>query len=287
VSTRLLACALGVILAAGCAHAPTGAEAQDATTRPVDGVGQEPAAPGPLAGSVHVALGVPVDLDPSDDVLLDRQHWVASYNPRRLVPNWVSWRVVATDLGAAARQDNFRADAMLPAGLYRVKPTDYQKSGYDRGHMCPSADRTASVEANSATFLMTNMQPQLPALNRGPWKDLESFSRMLVRSGKEVQIVTGGVFEGATTTIGPGIAVPSANFKVVVVLDPGQGVADVTVDTTVYAIVMPNARSISATRWTQYLVSVDEVERRTGYDLLSDVRDDVENVIEARVAPPP
>jgi endonuclease G, mitochondrial len=241
-----------------------------------------------LATSVHVALGIPIDSDPSDDYLIDREYWVASYNDARRIPNWVAWRVVPSDLGTAPRQDDFRADHLLPTEFYRVTQNDYRNSGYDRGHMCPSADRTSTVAANSATFLMTNMQPQAPALNRGVWAAFEDFTRTLVRQGKQVQVVSGGVFEPDTaTTIGPGISLPTANFKVVVVLDLDQGPADVTMDTTVYSVIMPNSTTVTGTKWTQYLTSVDEVERRSGYDLLREVRNDIEAIIEAKVATAP
>jgi endonuclease G len=62
---------------------------------------------------------------------------------------------------------------------------------------------------------------------------------------------------------------------------------DATSSTPVYAIIIPNTTDVKGTKWFQYMVSVDEVERQTGYDFLRDVPDDVENVIEARVATPP
>ena len=134
---------------------------------------------------------------------------------------------------------------------------------------------------------MTNMQPQAPELNRGPWKILEDYERSLAGQGKQVQIVAGGIFKPEPTKVGPGVEVPTANFKIIVVLEPGQGATDVTGSTPVYAIIIPNAAEVRGTKWFQYLVSVDEVEKQTGYDFLRDVPDDVETVIEARVATPP
>jgi len=240
-----------------------------------------------IVGSVHVTLGIPLDNDPSDDYLLNRQYWVASYNPKRLVPNWVAWRLVPSDLGNQARSNSFAPDKNLPSTITIVQPKDYAKSGYDKGHMCPSADRTSALPANTETFLMTNMQPQLHSLNAGPWKSLETYERGLAASGKQVEIVAGGVFTNSTATIGPGIAVPTANFKILVVQEPGQTASDVTTSTPVYAVIMPNKAESAGTKWTQFLVSVDEVERQTGYDFLSEIPDDVENVIEARVANAP
>jgi endonuclease G len=71
----------------------------------------------------------------------------------------VSWHLATNWIGSAARQDDFRADPNLPAGWYRPGATSYSGSGFDRGHKCPSADRTSSVADNSATFLMSNMMP--------------------------------------------------------------------------------------------------------------------------------
>jgi endonuclease G len=271
-------------VAAGCAHAPEKRQphGHPATDRPA----LPPLASVRFTGGVHAILGIPLDADPHDDLLIDRRYWVASYNPKRHVPNWVAWRVVAADLGVIHRRDSFRPDDLLPFGIVAVKATDYRGSGHDRGHMCPSADRTATAEANDSTFLMTNMQPQLHALNAGPWEGLETYERELAMTGKQVQIVAGGIFGPATSTIGPGIAVPTANFKIVVVLEPGQTAAEVGLHTRVFAVVMPNSPSAARTRWPQYLVSVDEVERRSGYDFLRDVRDEIEVVIEARVAEP-
>ena len=61
----------------------------------------------------------------------------------------------------------------------RVFPVDYTRSGYDRGHLCPSSHRTRDSETNAATFLMTNMHPQVHALTAGPWKSAETYERNL------------------------------------------------------------------------------------------------------------
>jgi endonuclease G len=240
-----------------------------------------------LDGSRHVLLGIPTDTDPSDDYLLDRKYWVASYNPSRLVANWVAWELVADDLGSAERTNAFAADTFLPGGFRFVTPRDYVHSGYDKGHMCPSADRTSTPSANAATFLMTNMQPQRHVLNAGPWEGLERYERGLAFQGKQLEIIAGGIFTNSTTTIGPGVAVPTANFKIVVVMNPGETATDVTLSTPVYAVIMPNSASAKGTKWTQYLVPVAEIEKETGYDFLSKVPAPVQKVIEAKVAAPP
>jgi len=76
--------------------------------------------------------------------------------------------------------DNFHPDDALPATWYKVRPNDYTGSGYDRGHIAPSADRTRNEADNSATFLMSNRMPQVPEINKGVWGDLEEYCRRLV-----------------------------------------------------------------------------------------------------------
>jgi endonuclease G len=242
-----------------------------------------------LTGNRHVLLGIPLDADPSDDYLIDREYWVASYNSGRLVPNWVSWELVASDLGSLKRPkpEPFAEDTALPSTMIHVGRNDYAGSGYDRGHMCPSADRNTTRDVNTITYLMTNMQPQLPDLNRYPWKALEDVERRLAGEGKQLQIIAGGVFPASPERIGTRkISVPSANFKIIVVMGAGEKAADVTLSTTVCSVIMPNRPEVKDKKWYEYLVSVDEIEKQTGYDFLRDVPDDVENVIEARVPTP-
>lgn len=276
-----------VILVAGLGCAHRGGSGTTPASAPPSGL--EPQAPLPkpegagLQGSPHVLLGIPLDTDPSDDLLIDRTFWVASYNPRRLVANWVAWSLSADDLGSIRRRDTFRADPGLPESFRRVGKNDYRNSGYDRGHLCPSADRTASVEANDSTFLMTNMHPQVPELNQVRWKQVEEKERSLAAGSERLQIIAGGIFPANPTTIGPGIAVPDASFKIIVVLEADQTAADVTATTKVCSFIMPNRPEVKNARWYDYLVSVDEIEKQTGYDFLRDVPDDIENVIEAKV----
>jgi endonuclease G len=246
-----------------------------------------PVAPAPTPTSVHLALGLPTDGDPGDELVVDHGTFVLSYDPRRRVANWVSWRLEASDLGPVPRQDDFHPDELLPAAMFHVRPLDYRGSGLDRGHLCPAGDRTSTAEANRSTFVMTNMQPQVHALNVGPWEGLERWERRRAAEGGQLFIVAGGLFDPAATTIGPGIAVPRASYKILVLLAPGEGPASVTTETAVYAVVMPNAPTVAGTRWPRYLVAVDDVERASGYDFLPAIPPAVGAVLEARRARPP
>lgn len=239
-----------------------------------------------ISSSVHVALGTPRDADPSDEYFIDEHSFVLSYSPEKRVPNWVAWQLDRAHLGHIRRKDDFRCDLALPARFYRVKESDYLHSGYDRGHMCPSADRQDSAEDNSQTFLFTNIQPQLHELNAGPWEQLEGYARLRVQHGALLYVVAGGVFSAPFPIIGNRVAVPAANFKIIVVLNQGQGPRDVDESTQVLAVLMPNRRGVGASEWTEYLTSVDAIERASGYDFLSAIPERVQRVIEARTARP-
>jgi endonuclease G len=211
-----------------------------------------------------------------------KPQYAMAYHRDRGTPNWVSWHLDSSWLGTTPRQDDFRADTTLPSGWYRVLGTDYSGSGYDRGHMTPSADRTKTVADNSSTFLMTNMIPQLPANNQGPWANLETYCRTLVSSGNELYIVSGPY--GTQGTIASGhVTVPSQTWNVIIVLPSGTNdAARVTTSTRVIAVIMPNSGTINSD-WRTYRVSVDQVEALTGYDFFASAPDAAENLIEALV----
>lgn len=226
----------------------------------------------------------------SNNYLMVKTYYSMSYNKSRAIPNWVSWYVNSSSFGSAARQDDFRADATLPAGWYQVSGSSYSGSGFDRGHNCPSADRTSSIAANSATFLMTNMIPQAPNNNQRTWANLENYTRTLVNQGNEVYVIMGSYGTGGTgangtfSTINGGrVTVPNRVWKVLVVLPNGSGdVSRVSTSTRIIAIDTPNSNSVSST-WGSYRTTVNAIEAATGYNILSAVADNVENVIEARV----
>lgn len=99
-----------------------------------------------------------------NNYLMIKTQYTLSYSRDKGKPNWVSWHLSSAWLGSNARQDNFAAAASLPSSWYHVGSTSH--SGFDRGHNCPSADRTGSVADNTVTFLMTNTMPQAPRNNQ-------------------------------------------------------------------------------------------------------------------------
>ena len=242
----------------------------------------------------HLAMGNPsgatTDAANPTNYLLSKIQYAASYHRDKGKPNWVSWHLSQAWVGSTPRQDNFAADATLPSGWFRATSSSYTGSGFDRGHNCPSADRTGSVADNTATFLMTNMMPQSANNNQRTWAGLETYCRTLVNAGNEVYIICGSYGSGgtgvngyATTIAGGKITVPSNCWKVVVVLPEGSADASrVTTATRVIAINTPNNQTL-ATSWGSYRTSVDAIEAATGYDILSAVSSTVQATIELKV----
>lgn len=222
--------------------------------------------------------------------LMTKTQYSLSYHRDRGTPNWVSWHIDNTWLGSAPRQDDFRADASLPSGWYRVSGSSYSGSGFDRGHNCPSADRTYNTTDNSATFLMTNMIPQAPTNNQQTWAKLEDYCRKLVSQGNEVYVVMGSYGSGGTgskgtfKTINSGrVTVPNRIWKVALVLPKGTNdVSRVTTSTRVIAVNTPNTNSIS-TNWGSYRTTVDAIESATGYNLFSNLSSSLQSTLESRV----
>lgn len=213
-----------------------------------------------------------------------------SYSRDRGIPNWVSWHLFSGDLGNTSRQDDFRPDVTLPPGWYQVAPAAYSGGGFDRGHNIPSGDRTVSVTANSSTFLMTNMIPQAPSFNQGPWAIMEDSLRRLVTAGNELYIVMGSYGSGGTgnngftTTIDAGrITVPANVWKVALVLPNGNGDSSrVSTATRIIAVNFGNS-NLSTGNWKSYRVSVDAIEAATGLDLFRRLPVGLQATLESRV----
>jgi endonuclease G len=225
-----------------------------------------------------------------ENFLLDRKYFSLSYSATRNIPNWVSWHIDLNDIGSTDRQNNFHSDTELPHSWYKVNESSYTGSGFDRGHNCPSADRTKSTTANSTTFLMTNMIPQAPNHNRKTWAKLEDYIRELVKSGNEAYIIMGNYGKGGTGSKGYAssissnrITVPARIWKVILLLPEGTNDLNrINGKTRVIAVDTPNINSID-NNWKLYRTSVDAIEKATGYDLFSNIPESIQKTIEVKI----
>ncbi len=248
--------------------------------RPQYPASQTPATP--TSPDDNLALGNPsgATSDPANatNYLLAHPEYTVGYNANRGTPIWVSWHLGRADLGRAPRQNNFRPDPALPRQFYPVTPASYARAGFDKGHNCPSGDRTADLDANAATFLMSNMVPQAPHNNQQTWAHLEDYGRAQVQRGQEIYLIMGSYGRGGTgkngfaETLDQGrVTVPARIWKVMVILPEGSNdLQRLTTDPAVrvLAVDTPNDNGIDPD-WRQYLTSVDKIEAATGLDLLS------------------
>jgi len=229
----------------------------------------------------------------SENYLIDMKFYTESYSSSRGTPNWVSWHIDASRIGSTGRLDNFASFLDLPSNYYQVQSNSYSGSGFDRGHNCPSGDRTSSTEANSSTFLMPNMIPQAPNNNQKAWASLESYLRAEVQKGFEVYIIMCSYGKGGTGSIGFAetinggkIVVPKRVWKVAVILPIGNNdLARVTSDTRVLAIDTPNENNISSD-WKSFITTIDAVEKSTSYDLLSKLPTAIQKALQAKLFVP-
>ncbi|MGB7201930.1 MAG: DNA/RNA non-specific endonuclease [Pyrinomonadaceae bacterium] len=222
--------------------------------------------------------------DDADNYLVVHRSHVLSYNNSRGTLNWVAWRTRRTDLGERRERPDFEADKSLPRNFKRARYYDYSGSGYQRGHMLPSADRFADAELNGETFLMTNIVPQEGDLNEFPWERLESHARSLVYRGGETYTIA-GVY-GDRGKLKDKVTVPTNCWKVIVVFTRGQSADAINTRTQIIAVDMPNIDGIDDEPWQKFITSIDAIEVSTGLDLFDLLPDDVENAIEARLTKP-
>jgi endonuclease G len=224
----------------------------------------------------HVYGGVPrVVAPPATSVrVLPNTGYVAGYSDALGNPLWAAYRVADIELkDAPPRPDNFTPDLRTVA---RIDSQVYTGSDYDRGHMAPNyaiATRYG-LRAQEETFQMSNICPQRHTLNAGVWKNLEQrIATNYAGRFAEVWVLAGPVFGTNPEKLRRRVAIPEAFYMIVVDESDGRVRAE--------AFLFPQ-ETPAAARMDDYIASIDEIERRTGLDFLSELPDAAENALEAR-----
>lgn len=172
--------------------------------------------------------------------------------------------------GDQDRTDDFRIDPKVK--FNPVKSTDYQGSGYDRGHLCPAADMALNLTAMSETFFMSNMSPMVPAFNRGIWSKLEDWVRDAALQEGGLFVVTGPVLSKSCGSIKQSITVPCSYYKIV--FKGGS-------NPKMLGFLLSNAGASGSVQ--QFVVTVDALEQQTGIDFFPQLDDDLERILESKV----
>ena len=243
----------------------------------------------------NAEFGEPTDGDASNDLLVRRFTYTTSWSPVRNTPNWVAYEIDPTHFGAEDRCDCFTYDPAIPGGgspyttaAYTGAGT-YHGYGIDRGHLARSFDRTAGSLDNAHTFYFSNIIPQAADQNQGPWANMENHLGDLVRfQGKEVYVIAGVAGSKGTIKDQGLITIPAATWKVAVVMDHDEGLADfqLPTDADVIAVIMPNDPGVRNVDWNTYRTTVDAVEALSGYDLLALLNDQLEIAVESGTRAP-
>ncbi|MDO4930972.1 MAG: DNA/RNA non-specific endonuclease [Bacteroidales bacterium] len=210
--------------------------------------------------------------------LLQRSAYTASYNCETRTPNWVGWVLTRAHTDGEYNRNGrkFMEDTDVPEPRAAYSDIRESECGYQRGHMCPSADNKWSYKAQTEAFLMTNICPQNGELNQKDWKYLEEACRDWANKYGAVYIVAGPIFTTRPLrTVGEHeVAVPDAFFKVVL------RTGDKPTDTAALGFIYPNTDGEH--EMSHYVKTVDEVEAMTGLDFFSPLDDEVENQVEAK-----
>lgn len=211
----------------------------------------------------------------SSEMIIRHTGYTLSYNKTTNCPNWVAWELTGDEASASSvsRSDDFKEDPQVPQ-QNRVRGTDYRKSGYDRGHMCPAADMKWSSDAMSDCFYMSNICPQTGELNQRWWEHLESACRRWAKKEGCVYICCGPIFDGKLQTIGSGVkvGVPSGFYKVVISLKKGEEKG--------IGFIYDN--DCERQTMEDVCCSIDDVEKRVGINFFPTVDEDVQRRIEMK-----
>lgn len=211
------------------------------------------------------------ELKPEDEVVKHSAMFLC-YSEKHEQAKWVA-HIIHPDVvsGGFSRSNDFREDSLVKTGT-AIKE-DYWNSGYDRGHMAPSADFRWSRKALSESYYYSNMSPQKPELNRESWALLEDKLRYhVVVTGEPLFIITGPVLEDGLPAIGTvnKVSIPKLNYKIALDISGKEKKA--------IGFIMRNGKNEYPT--FSYAVSIDSIEKLTGIDFFPSLPDELESVLE-------
>lgn len=174
--------------------------------------------------------------------------------------------------GQVSRSNRFKEDPYVLTDS--AKPEEYYYSGFDRGHLVPAGDMKISTDAMRESFYMSNISPQKSYFNRSIWRSLEYRVRSWVRQKGDLHVFTGPIFSKKPEYIrGTSIAIPSGFYKIIL--------QETKSSFRAIAFYLPHQRINESI--DQFVVTIDEIEKKSGIDFLSELPDKVENELESKI----
>lgn len=203
--------------------------------------------------------------------IVKHNFYTLSYSEEHEQAEWVAYNLTAEQISKNQfKRPYFEKDSKVKTKSAHYK--NYSKSGYDKGHLCPAADRKFSKEAYNETFLTSNVSPQNHKFNAGIWNRLEQKTRYWAKKHKKLYVITGGILNNNTKTIGSEkVTVPNYFYKII--LDYQEP------EVKAIAFLIPHKDSEKGLY--KFVVSIDEIERKTGIDFFPELEDSLENKLES------
>jgi len=228
-------------------------------------------------------------------------NYCVEFDCTKRATRWVAyrWDIDNTVDNNIGRTDDWAEDLTIPAEN-RVTLYDHTGDAYDRGHMLASEDRQNSKEANRQTFLMTNMHPQYHDFNgtnnnkEFVWYNMENRVRKFYQGWTQksnaqdtIYVVKGGTIDLPSQIIEvtqKGLIVPKYFFMAFLYKNTqtSQG------GYKAMALWVEHTNGTDTTKGnalSKYIISIDELEKRTGIDFFCNLPDDIETVVEANAMP--
>ncbi|GAB2544371.1 DNA/RNA non-specific endonuclease [Spirosoma aerophilum] len=254
---------------------PEESEASDSRTNEPDPTGAPSTA---TSGNTRFDFEKQVDfilpaVKPGDEIVR-HEGYTLRYRDQYKDADWVAYPLLAyeTTGDADRKYEQFKPDPSVENGT--ALPSDYTRSGYDRGHLAPAGDFKFSQRMMRETFFMSNITPQAPEFNRGIWKELEELVRTWAIRDKGIYVITGAVLTSGLPTIGKTneVSVPGKFYKVLLFCNKPE--------IRMIGFLLDNEASNESL--TKFVVPVDRIEQLTGIDFFPKLPDDLERKLESK-----
>lgn len=227
----------------------------------------------PVLGTTNIEIP---EYTSNENLIVKHTYYTLEYSKEHKQAKWVAYKLWGNySNGTAERKDKFVVDPNVPEE-FSANNKDYKGTGYDRGHLLPSANMTFSQKANDETFYYSNISPQVPDFNRGIWKSLEELERDWAKKYEVIYVVTGGVLKDNLGKIGKGISIPDFFYKAILRYEKAG-------DIQAIGFCLPNKSN--PVNFYDIAISIDSLEKITGINFFANLPDFQEDIIESFVAP--